>query len=82
MCRLAILALLIVALLSVHGQDIPPFMKRATPGQIESYKRMVQSNGHLKEAAFDAKIAAWAKQQGGKVLADYNDFQNFVKAQG
>ncbi|EGT53694.1 hypothetical protein CAEBREN_08365 [Caenorhabditis brenneri] len=82
MCRLAIIALLIVVLLSVHGQDIPPFLKRATPGQIESYKRLIQANGHLKEAALDAKIAAWAKQQGGKVLADYNDYINFIKSQG
>lgn len=82
MCRLAILALFSVAMVSVYGQDTPPpFLRNATPDQLKSFQQMIQSNGHLTETAMGAKIQEWVDQQGGKVAADWKDFQEFIKGQ-
>ncbi|CAL2032734.1 hypothetical protein CAEBREN_29712 [Caenorhabditis brenneri] len=86
MCRLAILALLAVAAVSVYGQpaggqDVPPFLRNATPAQLQSFQQLIQANGHLTETALDAKVQAWVTTQGGKVAADWADFQKFIKGQ-
>ncbi|CAB3411011.1 unnamed protein product [Caenorhabditis bovis] len=83
MCRLAIV-LCAVAAVAVYaqpagGDDVPPFLRRATPAQLQSFQQLVQTNGHLTDAALDAKVAGWAQQQGGNVAADWAEFQKFIK---
>ncbi|CAI2342399.1 unnamed protein product [Caenorhabditis sp. 36 PRJEB53466] len=86
MCRLAVVALLAVVAVSVYGQpaggqDVPPFLRRATPAQLQSFQGIIQNNGHLTDAALDTKVQEWVKQQGGNVAADWAEFQKFIKGQ-
>ncbi|CAI5443718.1 unnamed protein product [Caenorhabditis angaria] len=62
------------------GQDdVPPFLRRASQAQLQSFQGLIQNHGHLTEAALDAKVQQWVQQQGGNVAADFAEFQNFIK---